>query len=66
MGPCFLEIELTGRCSMGCKHCYGDFPFTQDLPAATVKDVIDLARGDFDCLVFSGGGDHFYTRTSWS
>ena len=55
MGPRFLEIELTGRCSMGCKHCYGDFPFTKDLPAAKVKDVIDQSHEDFDCLIFSGG-----------
>lgn len=55
MGPRFLEIELTGRCSMRCKHCYGDFPFTKDMPAATVKDVIDQAHEDFDCLIFSGG-----------
>jgi MoaA/NifB/PqqE/SkfB family radical SAM enzyme len=51
MGPRFLEIELTGRCLMGCKHCYGDFPFTKDMPEAKVKDVIDQAHEDFDCLV---------------
>lgn len=55
MGPRFLEIELTGRCSMRSKHCYGNFPFAKDLPAVKVKDVIDQAPEDFDCLVFSGG-----------
>ena len=42
-------------CSMGCKHCYGDFPCTNDLLAAKVKDLIDQAHEDFGRLVFSGG-----------
>jgi MoaA/NifB/PqqE/SkfB family radical SAM enzyme len=40
---------------MRCKHCYGDFPFAKDLPAVKVKEVIDQAGEEFDCLVFSGG-----------
>ena len=55
MGPRFLEIELTGQCSLKCRHCYGSFPSSGELPADTVETIINQARGHFDCLIFSGG-----------
>lgn len=55
MGPRFLEIELTGRCQFRCKHCYGSFPFNEELPQRKIEQIIDQAREDFDCLILSGG-----------
>ena len=40
MGPRFLEIELTGRCSMGCKHCYGTFLLRKTCPQRKLKTLL--------------------------
>jgi MoaA/NifB/PqqE/SkfB family radical SAM enzyme len=55
MGLRFLKIELTGKCSLRCKHCYGAFPSDHTLPQEKVREIIDQAVGIFDCLIFSGG-----------
>lgn len=55
MGPRFLEIELTARCQLHCRHCYRNSPAAGDLPAEKVKEIIDQAPEFFDCLIFSGG-----------
>jgi MoaA/NifB/PqqE/SkfB family radical SAM enzyme len=55
MNARFLEIEITGNCIYKCRHCYGDFPKKGALSLETVRNVIDEAKGLFDCLIFSGG-----------
>lgn len=55
MGLRFLEIEITGKCTLRCRHCYGAFPLDHALPPENVKALIDQAHGHFDCLIFSGG-----------
>jgi MoaA/NifB/PqqE/SkfB family radical SAM enzyme len=51
----FLELEITDKCLLSCKHCYGDFPKKGELPKEKIEQIIDQARHDFDCLIFSGG-----------
>ncbi len=51
----FLELEITDKCKLSCKHCYGDFPKKGELPKEKIEEIINQARGDFDCLIFSGG-----------
>lgn len=51
----FLELEITDTCPLFCKHCYGDFPKKGELPKEKIEQIIDQAREDFDCLIFSGG-----------
>lgn len=51
----FLELEITDKCPLFCKHCYGNFPKKGELPRGKVEQIIDQAQGDFDCLIFSGG-----------
>jgi MoaA/NifB/PqqE/SkfB family radical SAM enzyme len=51
----FLELEITGACHHRCLHCYGSFPRKGSLDRQTVKRLIDEARGNFDCIIFSGG-----------
>ena len=55
MGPRFLEVELTGRCLLRCRHCYKGAPVSGELSSEAVVQIIDQARSDFDCLIFSGG-----------
>jgi len=55
MNARFLEIEITGNCLYKCRHCYGDFPQKGALSLETVRNVIEEAKGLFDCLIFSGG-----------
>jgi len=55
MNARFLEIEITGNCIYKCRHCYGDFPKKGALSLETVRNVIEEAKGLFDCLIFSGG-----------
>jgi MoaA/NifB/PqqE/SkfB family radical SAM enzyme len=51
----FLELEITDKCQLSCKHCYGDFPRKGELPKEKIEQIIDQSREDFDCLIFSGG-----------
>jgi MoaA/NifB/PqqE/SkfB family radical SAM enzyme len=51
----FLELEITDKCQLFCKHCYGDFPKKGELPQERIEKIIDHAHHDFDCLIFSGG-----------
>ncbi len=55
MNARFLELEITGACHHRCLHCYGSFPRKGMLNRQTVMRLIDEARGNFDCLIFSGG-----------
>lgn len=51
----FLELEITDKCQLFCKHCYGSFPQKGELPKEKLEQIIKQARGNFDCLIFSGG-----------
>jgi len=55
MYPRFLEIEITGNCRYRCQHCYGAFPQEGTLSTPTVVQVLEQARGFFDCVILSGG-----------
>ncbi len=55
MNARFLELEITGKCHYRCQHCYGSFPREGMLAKQTVMHVIDEARDNFDCIIFSGG-----------
>lgn len=55
MNARFLELEITGACRHRCLHCYGSFPRGESLDRGTVMRLIDEARGNFDCIIFSGG-----------
>jgi MoaA/NifB/PqqE/SkfB family radical SAM enzyme len=55
MNARFLELEITGTCHYHCQHCYGSFPREGALAKCTVMQVIDEARENFDCIIFSGG-----------
>ena len=55
MNARFLELEITGTCHYHCQHCYGSFPREGTLSKRTAMQVIDEARENFDCIIFSGG-----------
>ena len=55
MNARFLELEITGTCYSYCQHCYGAFPREGILAKDTVMQIIDEARENFDCIIFSGG-----------
>ena len=55
MNARFLELEITGKCTYHCQHCYGAFPKKGELPKKKVMELIDEAHDYFDCIVFSGG-----------
>ena len=52
-----LVIELTNRCNLRCRHCYGErHAGTGDLPLELLEKVLAEAQGcGIDHLVFTGG-----------
>jgi MoaA/NifB/PqqE/SkfB family radical SAM enzyme len=55
MFPRFLEIEITGKCTYKCRHCYGSFPKAGELSLDKVHEIVSQSHGLFDCLILSGG-----------
>lgn len=64
-GPPLLEaqMEITGRCNLWCKHCYGRQDFkevaSQDLSLAELLDFIDQASSMNISRCFLSGGEAF-------
>jgi len=56
-----LELELTNRCNLNCKHCYVDKREAKELSYRIVKSIIKQA-GDHGVyrLVFTGGEPLLY------
>ena len=52
-----IIIELTNRCNLRCRHCFGErHAATGDLPNAILDRVLDEAHGcGIDHLCFTGG-----------
>jgi len=56
LGLHILEVEITNRCNLNCKHCYNRDYQIQDLPLQDIKELIDLAqKNKVSKFVFSGG-----------
>jgi len=52
----YLELQVTGRCNLKCRHCYLGKPGRDDLPLGTVLDVLDqFERMQGLRLLISGG-----------
>ncbi|MBU4210470.1 radical SAM protein [Patescibacteria group bacterium] len=63
VGLHILELELTNKCNLNCKHCYVDKKHTSELPCETVKDIISQAKElDVYRLVFTGGEPLIYSK----
>ena len=57
----YLELQLTSRCNLKCRHCYLGEPTRKDLPLTSVLSVL----GEFDQMqglrvLFSGGEPLIY------
>jgi radical SAM protein with 4Fe4S-binding SPASM domain len=57
----YVELQLTGRCNLKCKHCYLGEPRKADLPLSQVLSVLD----EFEQMqglrvLFSGGEPLLY------
>jgi radical SAM protein with 4Fe4S-binding SPASM domain len=57
----YLELQLTSRCNLKCRHCYLGEPAKQDLPLASVLSVLE----EFEQMqglrvLFSGGEPLMY------
>lgn len=51
-----VEIEITNRCNLNCKHCYVDRKNPRDLDSNKIYNIIDqLAELQVYRLVFTGG-----------
>ncbi len=37
----YLELQITDRCNLECKHCYIDRPGSNELPAETIMGILD-------------------------
>lgn len=57
--PCYVPIEITSKCNLNCKHCYGKFPrnIGCEITTQQIKDIIyDLYKiGVFRIEI--GGGE---------
>ncbi len=57
--PTYVPIELTGKCNLKCKHCYGNFPRYED-NEMTTKEIFTLINQLYNLGVFRfelGGGE---------
>lgn len=56
-----LEIEVTNRCNLNCKHCYVDKGKIADLPQKLVQSVITQSNElGINRMVFTGGEPLLY------
>ena len=58
--PTYLTIELTSRCNLKCKHCYGNFPRKNYKDKLSTEKVKELIQECYDIGVFKrelGGGE---------
>ena len=37
----YLEMQITDRCNLKCKHCYIDQPGSNELPVETIRGILD-------------------------
>jgi radical SAM protein with 4Fe4S-binding SPASM domain len=52
----YLELQITTRCNLQCKHCYLGSPVLSDLPLANIRQVImEFAQLQGLRLILSGG-----------
>ena len=51
-----IEIEITNRCNLNCRHCYVDKNQSKDLDSKKVFDLIGQSRElSVHRLMFTGG-----------
>ena len=53
-----IQVEITGRCNMGCAHCRAAHDLHKDMPLGQIVKVIHFARKyspDYKEIVVSGG-----------
>ena len=56
-----LEIEVTNRCNLNCRHCYVRTDRRVDLPQETVRSIIEQSnRLGVNRVVFTGGEPILY------
>lgn len=59
----YLELQLTRRCNLACRHCYLGQPVSRDLP---LDDAVSIARQFEEMgglrLIISGGEPLLYPR----
>lgn len=62
-----LEVEITTRCNLRCKHCYSRTQNVVDMPLDRIVDLIQFAeRHKVYSVVISGGeASHIRNLTNW-
>lgn len=53
-----IQIEITGRCNMGCQHCRAIHQLREDMPVAQIVKIIRFARQfspNYKEVILSGG-----------
>ncbi len=53
-----VQIEITGRCNMGCQHCRAAFDLKKDMPLSEIVKIIQFARQyspNYKEILLSGG-----------
>lgn len=55
----YLELQVTGRCNLRCRHCYEGDGQRRDLPLAWVMDLIDQLYLLHGLHIMVSGGEPF-------
>lgn len=53
-----IQVEITGRCNMNCKHCRASHQLKRDMPLEQILKIIEFARmfsPNYKEIVLSGG-----------
>lgn len=59
-----IQIEITGRCNMNCRHCRGSFDKRGDMPVDQILKIIQFGRqfsANYSQIVLSGGEPLMHT-----
>ena len=59
--PIYAFLELTRHCNLSCAHCYIVKENRPELPADTIKDIIDQLKAHH-CLIVNFSGGEVFTR----
>lgn len=61
----YLELQITGRCNLRCRHCYLDSPSAVDMPVKTVISILEQFEEMQGLRLLISGGEPLLHPDFW-